>query len=42
METIVAEQTMSKTKDVGAERIAVDAPEISIFLPVLNEEPNLR
>src|SRR5256884_102844 len=42
METIVAERTMSKTKDVGAERIAVDAPEISIFLPVLNEEPNLR
>src|SRR5256712_12670035 len=42
METIVAERVSSKPKDAGVEMIDADAPDISVFLPVLNEEPNLR
>ena len=42
METIVAERVSSTPKDAGAEMIKVDAPDISVFLPVFNEEPNLR
>src|SRR5947199_2843023 len=42
MQTIVEERVLSKPKDAGAEIINVDAPDISVFLPVFNEEPNLR
>src|SRR5438552_3455125 len=42
MQTIVEERVLSKPKDAGAEIINVDAPDISVFLPVFNEESNLR
>src|SRR6266704_4380808 len=42
METIVAERVSSTPRDAGAEMIKVNAPDISVFLPVFNEEPNLR
>src|SRR5690242_18937426 len=40
MQTVVAEEALPRPKDAAAEMSP--APEISIFLPVFNEEPNLR
>ena len=36
------EQSVSKSLTAGVSLPAVGAPDISVFLPVLNEEPNLR
>src|SRR5713226_3935246 len=41
MQTIAEEEAFAKAKDTGAS-MTDDAPDISVFLPVLNEEPNLR
>ncbi len=42
MHTIAEEQAFAKVKDAGASLTHSDRPDISVFLPVLNEEPNLR
>src|SRR5438093_8521403 len=42
METFAETQTSPQPKDAGVERINRDAPELSVVLPVFNEEPNLR
>src|SRR5437870_12816988 len=41
MQTIAEEPAFTKTKDASA-GMTDDAPDISVFLPVFNEEPNLR
>src|SRR5712691_12283950 len=41
MQTIAEEKAFAKAKDTGA-GMTDDAPDISVFLPVFNEEPNLR
>ncbi len=42
MHTIAEEQAFAKVKDAGVSLTDIAAPDISVFLPVLNEEPNLR
>jgi glycosyltransferase involved in cell wall biosynthesis len=42
MHTIAEEQAFAKVKDAGVSLTEITAPDISVFLPVLNEEPNLR
>jgi glycosyltransferase involved in cell wall biosynthesis len=41
MHTIAEEQALTKVKDAGVSLTDSAAPDISVFLPVLNEEPNL-
>jgi glycosyltransferase involved in cell wall biosynthesis len=41
MHTIAEEQAFAKVKDAGVSLTDIAAPDISVFLPVLNEEPNL-
>ena len=40
MQTIAEQKALAKANDIGAS--VTDTPDISIFLPVFNEEPNLK
>jgi glycosyltransferase involved in cell wall biosynthesis len=42
MHTIAEEQAFAKVKNAGVSMTDIPAPDISVFLPVLNEEPNLH
>jgi len=42
MQTIIEEQISERANDEGTGINGLEAPDISVFLPVFNEEPNLR